>query len=82
MVKLRFNGAVYDCHRSETVLQALLRNGVPVPYSCRNGVCLTCMLRAVRGHVPAAAQNGFKKTLCVGGLWTLTHCHRQRLALG
>ena len=68
------NGKVYDCDRSETVLQALLRNEVAVPYSCRNGVCLTCLLRAVRGHVPAAAQNGLRKTLCLGGYFMACVC--------
>ena len=78
MVNLRFNGGVYDCHTSETVLEALLRHEVAVPYSCRNGVCMTCMLHAVRGHVPSAAQHGIKKTLRVGGYFMACVCRPER----
>lgn len=47
----------------ETVLQTLLRAGVDTPYSCRNGMCLTCITRLVRGKVPSDAQIGIKDTL-------------------
>ena len=63
MVEIRYDGAVYDCAPSETVLEALLRQGAEVPFSCRKGVCLTCMLRAVDGRLPADAQEGLKDTL-------------------
>ena len=52
MVEVRFNGAVYDCGQSETVLEALLRQDAAVPFSCRNGICLTCMMRRRGGSVP------------------------------
>ena len=66
--ELRFAGAVYDCRNSETVLEALQRQGVSLPYSCRSGICLTCMLRSVgSGRVPPAAQEGLKDTLRAEG---------------
>ena len=68
MATLRFGGADYDCRGSETVLEAMLRQDAVVPYSCRNGVCLTCMMRSRAGAVPACAQNGLKDTLRVEGI--------------
>jgi NAD(P)H-flavin reductase len=73
-VELRFDGVVYDCRDSETVLEALLRQGVPLPYSCRSGVCLTCMLRSVDGPIPPAAQEGLKGTLRLEGYFLACSC--------
>ena len=61
-VRLRFEDRSYECLPSETVLQALLRHGVEVSYSCRTGTCLTCLMRARRGAPPASAQKGLKET--------------------
>lgn len=73
-VELRFDGAVYDCGESESVLEALQRQGVPLPYSCRNGVCLICMLRAVDGQIPTAAQEGLRDTLRHEGYFLACSC--------
>ena len=45
------------------MLTALLRHEVDLSYSCKTGVCQTCMLRASKGEVPAYSQEGIKKTL-------------------
>ena len=74
MVKLQFDGAVYDCRRSETALEALLRQDAAVPFSCRNGICLTCMMRSLDGGVPAVAQKGLKDTLRLGGYFLPCVC--------
>ncbi len=63
MSELRFSGAVYDCEPPETVLEALTRHGVAVPFSCRNGICLTCMMRCREGAVPERSRKDLKETL-------------------
>ena len=63
MTRIVFHGRAYDCGEQESVLDCLTGNGVPVPSSCRAGVCQTCMMRAVKGKVPAEAQKGLKPTL-------------------
>jgi CDP-4-dehydro-6-deoxyglucose reductase, E3 len=60
---LTFEGKTYDCKAGEKVLDCLLRHGVMLPSSCRSGVCQTCLVRAAKGTVPAAAQNGIRDTL-------------------
>lgn len=38
----------------ETVLEAALRAGLDLPYSCRGGMCCTCRARVVEGEVAMA----------------------------
>lgn len=58
-----FNGKVYDCSPGETVLDALLRHKVSVPYSCRKQTCMSCMMQSLNCSPPASSQIHLKKTL-------------------
>lgn len=53
LVTTIFEGAVTDvpAYRDEPILDATLRAGLQVPYSCRSGDCFTCEARLVAGHV-------------------------------
>ena len=53
----------------ETVLDALLRSNVVIPYSCTKGTCLTCKLVAVSGEVSAESQKGLKETQKAQGVF-------------
>ncbi len=44
-------GHVYQVRTNETILDALLRQGTAVPYSCRNGTCAACKCQLVSGEV-------------------------------
>lgn len=57
---LRLGDRSFDCQPGETVLEAFERHGIPLASSCRTGTCQTCLLHAVEGPVPAAAQAGLK----------------------
>lgn len=74
MAAIALDGATYDCGDDETVLDALLRQGVEIPYSCKLGVCLSCLLRAEPGQVPAAAQSGLRETLRERGYFLACQC--------
>ena len=63
MARLTLEGTAYECGADETVLDALLRQGVEVPYSCRNGVCLTCVMRTDSPGVPGRARHDIRETL-------------------
>ncbi|HEX8911493.1 MAG TPA: 2Fe-2S iron-sulfur cluster-binding protein [Humisphaera sp.] len=59
---------------AETVLDGLLRAGVDVPNSCRAGACQSCLVRAVEGIVPPAAQVGLKDALKQQGYFLACAC--------
>ena len=40
----------------ETLLDACLRLGLNIPFSCRGGSCHTCMMRCSDGSFPCRAQ--------------------------
>ena len=63
MPRIFFEKQSYACQDNESVLDCLTGHGVPVPSSCRSGICQTCLMRAVEGAVPLAAQQGLKETL-------------------
>jgi 3-ketosteroid 9alpha-monooxygenase subunit B len=52
-VELRLDGQVYSlrCSGQETLLQAALREGINVPYSCEAGLCAACMCQVKEGSV-------------------------------
>lgn len=64
MPQVTFQGGHYLVRDGESVLECLLRHGVALSYSCKSGVCQSCIVRAVRGSVPVKAQSGLRDTLC------------------
>lgn len=44
----------------ESLLDALLRQGMAVPHGCKSGVCQSCLLQADPQTVPSKAQSGLK----------------------
>ena len=47
MSELRFKNRALALQPYETVLDCLLRNGEPIPYACKAGMCQACLIRAV-----------------------------------
>jgi ferredoxin len=71
VVKLQFGPRKIECVPDQTVLEALLSRGENVPYSCKTGMCLTCMMQCKGGAVPEESQNGIKGTLVEQGYFLL-----------
>ncbi|MFK5914228.1 MAG: FAD-binding oxidoreductase [Woeseiaceae bacterium] len=63
MSKITFNNQEMHNLKSETVLDTLLRHNIDVPFSCKSGLCQTCMLQASKGDVPESSQKELKDTL-------------------
>ena len=76
--KLLLDGRVYDCRPGETVLDALQRQSVAVPYLCRHQVCLTCMMRSLGGAPPSASQTNLRDTLRIQHFFLACGCHPER----
>lgn len=74
MPEISFRGRRIQVAPGETVLDALLRSGEAVGYSCRSGVCQSCLLQAQGCAVPAAAQQGLKETQREAGYFLACVC--------
>jgi len=58
-----FRGSRYPVRPGESALDALIRGGAEITFSCRKGSCQSCMVRAVTGKPPCAAQRGLRQGL-------------------
>jgi NAD(P)H-flavin reductase/truncated hemoglobin YjbI len=63
MPRIRYEGQEFESRPGESVLEAFLRQGISVPFSCRTGICQVCLRRCVSGSVPEAAQRGVRPAL-------------------
>jgi NAD(P)H-flavin reductase/ferredoxin/truncated hemoglobin YjbI len=63
MRKIYYKDTSYNCKDGELLLDAFLRQGVNVPFSCRSGSCHVCMARCTGGEIPEAAQRGVNEKL-------------------
>lgn len=50
-IKLEPEGPSFEARPDETILEAALRQGVLLPYGCRNGACGACRARIASGEV-------------------------------
>ena len=50
-IKIANSGRRFSARPGETVLNAALRHGIVLPYSCKNGTCASCKCRLVDGKV-------------------------------
>ena len=61
--KITYTNFVVEPSEEETVLEALLRVGADMAFSCKGGSCLTCLSQCTEGSVPEAAQKGLSDHL-------------------
>lgn len=62
MVQITFGNDIFQCLQDETVLDALIRENITIPFSCRRGVCGSCILRSLDSQPPKLAQSSLKVT--------------------
>jgi NAD(P)H-flavin reductase/ferredoxin/truncated hemoglobin YjbI len=75
MNKIIFQGKSYPCSENETVLDVLLRANVNVSFSCRNGICHSCVLQAKSGAPSKTSQTGLKQSQVDKGFFLACKCH-------
>ena len=56
-ITIQPSGHILSAQSGETVLQAALREGFPLPYGCRNGACGTCKGKIIQGTVDFGSHN-------------------------
>ena len=74
MARITYSGKSFE-HKNGTVLDTLIEAGEDIPYSCREGVCQSCMVRAVSGRPSAHSQRDLKETLVKQGCFLACQCH-------
>ncbi len=75
MTTLTVEGAEFSCTEGETVLSALTRQGIALPFSCKEGVCHCCMVKATQGEPPRQSQYGVKDTLKEQSYFLACQCY-------
>ncbi len=50
-IMIQPSGKHFFVKENETLLEAGLRQGVAIPYSCQEGECATCMARLLKGSI-------------------------------
>lgn len=52
-IRIRFNNELHDLQvgENQTILQAALQNNIPLPYSCRAGICSACTAKCNSGKI-------------------------------
>lgn len=60
---IAFEGKEYQSEPDESILDCLTRHGVSVKYSCRSGICQTCIMVAKDGSPTEKSQVGLKDVL-------------------
>lgn len=64
---LRYRSHTVTLQPGESALDALLRVGADIPFSCKGGVCHTCMVRCSATALPSGAQKGLPAHLVQAG---------------
>ncbi len=75
MVTIRYAKDNFELDENQSVLDCLTGHGVPVPFSCRSGVCQTCLMRATGGTPPEISQHGLKDSLKLQNYFLACVCH-------
>lgn len=72
-LQIIFNGETHTITAGEnqSILQAALQNNIPLPYSCRVGICSSCTARCTEGKVNVAANEVLTDAELKQG-WVLT----------
>lgn len=76
MPKVIYGGQTFECGE-KSVLDCLNANGVSIPFSCRSGLCQTCMMQAISGNIPEKAKTWLNDTLAEKNYFLPCVCYPQ-----
>ncbi len=74
MAFVHYQDQSFEVGSTESVLDCLIRNGVDLPYGCKQGVCHACKLKLVAGSVPARSQEPLRDTWRAQGYFLACRC--------
>jgi CDP-4-dehydro-6-deoxyglucose reductase, E3 len=67
MTVVEYDGDRYRIREGESVLDALIRGGASIAFSCRSGACHVCMMRVIRGELDQGARRRLRPELVETG---------------
>ena len=69
VVTLTRSGKQFECAANESILDAASRQGVLLPYGCRNGGCGSCRAKVSSGeiHYPSGHPGGLDESQAARG---------------
>ncbi len=71
---IEFNHNKYESLEGETVLEALLRQGIPIPHGCKSGICQGCLMRYDNYTPTPVEQNGLSASQRQKNLFLSCQC--------
>ena len=74
MYSIDYNAKKYQCREGETVLEVCLRNGLTVPFSCKDGICHVCLMRSEDNSPSHVSQKGLKAALIEKNYFKICQC--------
>ena len=78
MRRITIGDSTFSCQPDESVLETLLRENIPVPNGCRQGLCQACLMRSLDKSPPVSAQVGLKDTLQKQKYFLACICHPEQ----
>jgi ferredoxin-NADP reductase/ferredoxin len=75
MSVIRYNDQFIQLKNAQSVLDALNSHGASIPFSCRSGICQTCLMQAQAGILPEVAQQGLKDSLKLQNYFLACVCY-------
>lgn len=75
MTVIRYNDQLIQLDAEQSVLEALNSHGALIPFSCRSGICQTCLMQAQETSPPAEAQQGLKDSLKLQNYFLACVCY-------
>lgn len=74
-VPIEYGGTTLLIKTGQSLLEGIEEKGLEAPSSCRSGVCQSCMMQAIEGSPPVAAQKGLKPSLREQGYFLACVCY-------
>ena len=75
MTVIRYNDQFIQLKNEQSVLDALNSHGASIPFSCRSGICQTCLMQAQQGTPPEQSQQGLKDSLKLQNYFLACVCY-------
>jgi len=75
---IEINDREIYCEKEESVLDALLRENIDIPYSCKAGICHSCKVQSLNEPPPKSSQNGLKDVLQHQGYFLACLCYPEQ----